>query len=181
MSSPRNTAMSRPAGYSFQSGGIIEMLEKLKDEFATKRRDMMGDELNAKHGYEQIMQTLADNIENAEHEISKKTTLRAEVQQAKAEAEGELAQTIADRAEDQKYLDDMTALCSLKKSDFESRQELRAGEIEAVKKALSMISQRVAEDPFTKVKKMIKDLIVKLMEEATAETEHKGWCDTEVT
>merc|ERR1719161_2569102 len=28
---------------------------------------------------------------------------------------------------------------------------------------------------------MIKDLIVKLMEEATAETEHKGWCDTELT
>merc|ERR1719171_1928243 len=44
-----------------------------------------------------------------------------------------------------------------------------------------MISQCVAEDPFTKVKKMIKDLIVKLMEEATAETEHKGWCDTELT
>merc|ERR1719375_244803 len=28
---------------------------------------------------------------------------------------------------------------------------------------------------------MIKDLIVKLMEEATEETEHKGWCDTEMT
>merc|ERR1719324_839721 len=27
---------------------------------------------------------------------------------------------------------------------------------------------------------MIKDLIQKLMEEATAETEHKGWCDAEV-
>jgi len=36
-------------------------------------------------------------------------------------------------------------------------------------------------NPFTKVKKMIKDLIVKLMEEATSETEHKGWCDTELT
>merc|ERR1719453_1375447 len=44
-----------------------------------------------------------------------------------------------------------------------------------------MISQRVAEDPFKKVKKMIKDLIVKLMEEAASETEHKGWCDTELT
>merc|ERR1719399_2604091 len=43
-----------------------------------------------------------------------------------------------------------------------------------------MISQRAAEDPFQKVKKMIKDLIVKLMEEATAETEHKGWCDAEL-
>merc|ERR1719231_805028 len=28
---------------------------------------------------------------------------------------------------------------------------------------------------------MIKDLMVKLMEEATSETEHKGWCDTELT
>merc|ERR1719238_2382250 len=34
--------------------------------------------------------------------------------------------------------------------------------------------------PFDKVKKMIKDLIVKLMEEATEESEHKGWCDTEL-
>jgi peptidoglycan hydrolase CwlO-like protein len=35
-------------------------------------------------------------------------------------------------------------------------------------------------DPFKKVKKMIKDLIVKLMEEANAEAEHKGFCDTEL-
>merc|ERR1740121_1759376 len=36
-------------------------------------------------------------------------------------------------------------------------------------------------NPFTKVKKLIKELISKLMEEATSETEHKGWCDTELT
>jgi len=39
----------------------------------------------------------------------------------------------------------------------------------------------VAEDPFTKVKKLIKDLISQLMEEGTAEVEHKGWCDTELS
>merc|ERR1719399_2074208 len=43
-----------------------------------------------------------------------------------------------------------------------------------------MIAQRTEEDPFKKVKKMIKDLVYKLMEEATEEAEHKGWCDTEL-
>jgi uncharacterized coiled-coil DUF342 family protein len=45
---------------------------------------------------------------------------------------------------------------------------------------LALAAARVTADPFKKVKKMIKDLIVKLMEEANAEAEHKGFCDTEL-
>jgi len=225
-------------GYEFQSGGVVDMLLKLQDEFTTKKRQLEEDELVSQHAFENMLQQLTDNIENAEHEISKKKQLRAETEEAKAEAEGDLAQTEKDRAEDQKYLDIMTALCEQKSTDFASRQELRAGEIEAIQKAIEIISsktvqgageknlpqlvqqpatslvqvksgdmspyqekasaflesqaqssgsrllsevaQRVAADPFKKVKKMIKDLISKLNEEATAETEHKGWCDAEL-
>merc|ERR1719506_3490375 len=46
---------------------------------------------------------------------------------------------------------------------------------------LSEMALSAQANPFGKVKKMIKDLIVKLMEESTSETEHKGWCDTELT
>merc|ERR1712113_461084 len=54
----------------------------------------------------------------------------------------------------------------------------RAGQLNS--RVLSALSVRVADDPFAKVKKMTKDLIVRLMEEANEEAEHKGWCDTEL-
>jgi tetratricopeptide (TPR) repeat protein len=46
---------------------------------------------------------------------------------------------------------------------------------------LAEIAASAQANPFQKVKKMIKDLISQLVQEATAETEHKGWCDTELT
>jgi len=47
-------------------------------------------------------------------------------------------------------------------------------------KMLMLLATKVSEDPFLKVKKMIKDMIVRLMEEANEETEHKGFCDAEL-
>jgi len=227
--------------YEFQSGGVIEMLEKLKVEFMSKKTELDKEELNAQHAYEQIMQMLNDSVENAQHEISAKRKGTAEAQQLKAETQGDLKQTTSDKDEDIKYKQELVSLCKSKTADFESRQKLRGDEISALKQAveimksqgvkgaadknlpallqyhqerkssfaqlrssqtnplqerisifladraksidsrlLSLVSQRVAVDPFTKVKKMIKDLISKLMEEGTSETEHKGWCDTEL-
>jgi len=60
-------------------------------------------------------------------------------------------------------------------------QYLKARARELDSRVLSAVAQRAEDDPFAKVKKMIKDLIVKLMEEANEEAEHKGWCDTELS
>jgi len=47
-------------------------------------------------------------------------------------------------------------------------------------KYLALVAARAEEDPFGKIKKMIKDLIVKLSEEANAEADHHGYCQTEL-
>ena len=47
-------------------------------------------------------------------------------------------------------------------------------------RVLSALAVRAEADPFSEVKKMIKDLIVRLMEEVKGKAEHKGWCDTEL-
>jgi len=230
--------------YEFQSGGVVEMLEKLGDEFKTKKYELEMEELKTQHAFEAMIQQLSDNIEIAENEISKKSATRGKKMKLKATTEGDKAVTEDDLAEDEKYLADTTALCEVKTANFESRQKLRADEIEAINKAIEIISSEAvsgagdkylpalaqtrtqhgtvlaqlrngdrspalrakmeaflserakisgsrvladlqqhvaAGDPFTKVKKMIQELIWKLTEEATAETEDKGWCDTELS
>merc|ERR1711953_381143 len=213
------------------------MLEKLLDKFIDERTVLQKEEMNSKHAYDMLMQDLNAQTDQATQGRDEKAESKAKKLQAKADAEGDLKDTTTTRDADQKYLDDLKATCSQKASDFESRQQLRTEELEAIAKAIEIISSsavsgnadkylptliqkksfvslrtdaqsqsqthaaaylkeqakrlnsrvllavadRAAADPFRKVKKMIKDLITRLMEEANEEAEHKGWCDTELS
>jgi len=47
-------------------------------------------------------------------------------------------------------------------------------------KDLAMLAEKLAADPFAKVKKMIDGMITRLLEEAHADADHEGFCDTEI-
>jgi len=225
--------------YEFQSGGVVAMLEKLQDKFMAERTQLEKEETEASHNFEMLQQELTTQIAQSKKDREEKAASKAKKLQAKADAEGDLQDTTSTMQEDQKYVDDLIATCEQKGNDFVARQKLRAQELEAVSKAIEIISSddvkgasedhlpqfyqegtsfaqlrstdkqkelvsktgaflqargkalnsrvlmalalRTASDPFGKVKKMIKDLIVRLMEEANEEAEHKGWCDTELS
>merc|ERR1719486_501348 len=96
--------------------------------------------MNSKHAYDMLMQDLTAQIKKATQDRDDKAEEKAKTLQAKADAEGDLKDTITTRDADSKYLADLTATCEQKASDFESRQQLRADEIVAIEKAIEIIS-----------------------------------------
>merc|ERR1719181_2537980 len=85
--------------YEFQSGGIIEMLKKLKDEFRAKLGQCQKEEMNRAHAVNMVQQDLTDSIDNANKDIEEKTAEKESKKEKIAEDKKELASTIEVKAE----------------------------------------------------------------------------------
>jgi hypothetical protein len=227
--------------YEFQSGGIIEMLKKLRDQFRTKLADCQKEEMNSVHAYNMVVQDLVDSIENSNASIEDKKALKARKEEQAALDKKELAATIAMKKEDEKTLADMEVECKEKQFSFDEKQQLRTEEIEAISQAitilesgdvsgnadkhlalvqtskvtsfsqlrgqesadlagirgrvrdfitaeskrlhsnqLALLAQKILADPFGKVKRMIDDMITRLLNEANEDAQHEGFCDKEI-
>jgi len=228
-----------PEAYAYegQSGGVLKMLGELLTRFKGELTDLEKEEMSAKHAYDTLAQKLRDETALATQAVERHSKLQAQRKEDAAVATGQKKESEDLKENEIKYMADLGVLCKQKSQDFESRQNLRAGEIEALNKAieiigsdsvaserlpggasassfaqlrasrdagaqgpklkqaaallasraqstgsqtLAMIAKRAAEDPFGKVKTMIRDLLVKLREEANEEANHKGWCDAEL-
>jgi DNA repair exonuclease SbcCD ATPase subunit len=124
-------------------------------------------------------------------EYDKNQVTRAEEIKAMETAVGILSSdTVSGTAEKHEMVltqDDATSFAFLqvtRSADRDKRRQLvklLQGKANALgSRYLSLVASRAVTDPMMKVKKMIKDLIVKLMEEANSEADQKGYCDSEL-
>merc|ERR1719171_2836386 len=133
-------AVPEANAYEFQSGGVIDLLKRLRDEFRSKKAESDKEELNSALASAMIVQDLADSIENAQKDIEQKTALKASKEENAARDKKTLAATTACKEADEKSLSDMVAECHEKGLSFEEKQELRADEIAALEKAVEILS-----------------------------------------
>jgi len=223
--------------YEFQSGGIVELLKKLLAEFTAKLGQCQKEEMNSKHAYDMVIADLTDAIENSEKEIEDKTELKHQKTEEAAQDKKQLAATVADKAENEKLLKTTETECAEKKLSFAEKQKLRTEELEAIAKAieilssdevsgnaekylaltqsrvsvslvqagsrnqgvrrrihdflaaegsrkhsrgLTLLAEQISADPFAKVKKLIDDMITRLLQEAEEDAKHEGFCDKEM-
>jgi len=130
------------AVYESHSGGIIDTLTGLLDKAETQLNSATGTETANKNNFDQLKQSLTDEIKYANSDMDDAKKGLAESNEIKASAEGDLAVTNKDLAEDRKVLGTLHMDCMTKASDFEAETTSRGEEL----KALAMAKKAVVEN-----------------------------------
>jgi len=126
--------------YEFQSGGIITILKKLRDEFRSKLSECQKEEMNSAHAANMIINDLTDSIENTQKDIERKTIKKQQKSEKKAAQEKQRKGTMAVKAADEETLANTKTECKEKSFSFQEKQQLRQEEIEALQKATEIMS-----------------------------------------
>jgi len=134
------TAAPEAAAFEGSSGAIIGMVEGLEDKFKDEKTELEKREMNEANGHNLKVNDLQGQIKQGRMEVQMKTSSRTQLEQDKANAKGDLADTSNVLAEDKKFRTDLTAECELKTTDFQKRQVMRQEEIEAIEKAIEIMT-----------------------------------------
>jgi len=227
----------KAANYESKSGGIVDVLEDLKEKAEGELSDLRKAETTAKQNYKLLSGSLKRQLGQDKKSMADEKSAKAQAEEGKATAEGELSTTTKLLANSKEELASTQSACISTAADYEAtlagREEelkdiavakkvlvestggaesktyalVQLGEsVEAsggadvvafVKRlakkhhsaALAQLASQVAavakfsgrEDPFAKIKDLIRDMIQKLQGEAEAEAQEKKYCDEQLS
>merc|ERR1719487_2706172 len=90
VSEPEGDLGYKATAYSFQSGAIIEMLEKLQGEFKTEITKLEKDEVAKRQTFKMLLQDIEDSTKDAKTAIEEKTGKKADHSKLSIEKSGDL-------------------------------------------------------------------------------------------
>merc|ERR1712190_437475 len=136
--------------YAPQSGEIFGILRQMKETFEANLSDAQKEEMANQKAYEDLKAAKEAEIAAGQSQIDTKTQELADTDEKLAQAKEDIEDTRNSLAADEKFLMMLKEKCQMTDKEWEERQKTRQLEMEAVSKALAILSGDDAHDLFTR-------------------------------
>jgi len=131
------------ASYSGHSDGILDTISDMEAKAETSLSTTRKNEMEAAHSFALLKQSLEGEIATMKKQLSEATQQKSATEEDLHAAEGALAETQKTLADDEKYLEELTASCGAKAAEWATRQKDAGEEMAAIAKAKEVLSEGV--------------------------------------
>merc|ERR1712032_1649636 len=136
--------------YAPQSGEIFGILTQMLETFEANLAQSQKEEMENQKAYEDLKAAKEAEIAAGQEQIDKKTAELADTDEKNAQAKEDIEDTKKSLSADEEFLMMLKEKCSMTDKEWEERQKTRQLEMEAVSKALAVLSSDDAHVLFTK-------------------------------
>merc|ERR1712113_931193 len=126
--------------YAPQSGEIFGILKQMLETFESNLSQSQKEEMSSQKAYEELKAAKEEEIAAGQSQIDTKTQELADTDQKNAQAKEDSADTSKSLAADEQFLMMLKEKCQMTDKEWEERQKTRQLEMEAVSKALAILS-----------------------------------------
>merc|ERR1712066_464534 len=136
--------------YAPQSGEIFGILRQMKETFEANLSDAQKEEMANQAAYEELKAAKEAEIAAGQSQIDTKTQELADTDVKNAQAKEDIEDTRNSLSADEQFLMMLKEKCQMTDKEWEERQKTRQLEMEAVSKAIAILSGDDAHDLFTR-------------------------------
>merc|ERR550534_1885407 len=129
------------AAYKSHSSGIIDVLEDMKEKAEAELSDLRNEEKNSKHNYDMLKQSLVDQMAADTKDMEDEKAAKAEAEEGKATAEGDLEETVKMLKNTKDDLATSSATCMQTAADHEATVNARKEELKAIATARKILEE----------------------------------------
>merc|ERR1719482_1752467 len=126
------TGAPAAATYKSQSGGIVDLLEDLKEKAEGELAEARKAESNAKHNYDMMRQSLQHQMAADTKDMNQQKSNTEAATEGKATAEGDLATTVKELGDAEKELTTANTDCMTTAADHEATVAARNEELKVI-------------------------------------------------
>jgi len=127
--------------YTSSSGGIVEVIEDMKDKAESELAELRKAEKTNKHNFEMLEQSLTDKIKAENEDLASGKTAKGAASEAKATAEGDLQVTTKTLISAKEQLETTRSTCMQVAADHEATLASRTEELKTLADASKVLKE----------------------------------------